>query len=331
MSLSPPDTRTKEGGMTREHLNRREFIKKGMATGIALGSTMIWGNLKTVSAKSLSESRLDLVAVKNHEPDIMFNKAIQMMGGMKRFVKKGQTVIVKPNIGFPKTPDIGATTNPLLVKSVVEHCFGAGAKKVYVFDNVATSAYGMAKKCYQLIGIGTAAKDAGAIVAPGDAKRYYHKVDIPGAKALTSTRVHELVLESDVFINVPVLKNHGYTRLTMAMKNLMGTVWDRMEYHYSGLDQCIAEFCLFKKPDLNILDAFRVLMRHGPQGDTPGDVSLQKSLVLSTDIVACDAAAAKIYGSAPQTVRYIQTAHDMGIGNMNLNEVKIGRHIFNRG
>ena len=317
--------------MTEERINRREFIRKGMTTGIALGGGMIWGNLKTVSAKSPPESQPDLVAVKNHEPDIMFNKAIQMMGGMKRFVKKGQTVVVKPNIGFPKTPEIGATTNPILVKSVVEHCYGAGAKKVYVFDNIATSAYGMAQKCYQLSGIAAAAKDAGAIVAPGDAKKYYHNVDIPHAKVLTSTRVHELVLESDVFINVPILKNHGYTRLTMAMKNLMGIVWDRTDYHYSGLDQCIADFCLFKKPDLNVLDAYRVLLRHGPQGDTPEDVSLQKSLVLSTDIVACDAAAAKIYGVEPQKIKYIKMAHDMGIGNMNLKKVKIGKHIFTRG
>jgi uncharacterized protein (DUF362 family) len=317
--------------MTEECINRREFIRRGMTTGIALGGGMIWGNLKTVSAKSPPESRPDLVAVKNHEPDIMFNKAIQMMGGMKRFVKKGQTVIVKPNIGFPKTPEIGATTNPILVKSVVEHCYSAGAKKVYVFDNVATSAYGLAQKCYQLSGIAAAAKDAGAVVAPGDAKKYYHKVNIPHAKTLTATRVHELVLESDVFINVPVLKNHGYTRLTMAMKNLMGIVWDRTDYHYSGLDQCIADFCLFKKPDLNVLDAYRVLLRHGPQGDTPEDVSLQKSLVLSTDIVACDAAAAKICGNEPQKIKYIKIAHDMGIGNLNLNKAKIGKHIFTRG
>ena len=314
--------------MAKGDISRREFIQKGLTTGLALGGGMVWGEVQTVWAQRPPGNTPDLVAVKNHEPDVMFNKAIKMMGGMKRFVKKGQTVVVKPNIGFPKTPDIGATTNPLLVKSVVEHCLGAGARKVYVFDHVATSAYGMAQKCYQVSGIAGAAKDAGAIIAPGDAKKYYHKVDIPGAGVLTSTRVHELVLESDVLINVPVLKNHGHTRLTMAMKNLMGIVWDRMDYHYSGLDQCIAEFCLFKKPDLNVLDAYRVLLRNGPQGAGPQDVSFQKSLVLSTDIVACDTAAAKIFGQDPKTVKYIQTAHDMGIGNMDLEQLKIGRHIF---
>jgi len=317
--------------MTDERINRRTFIRKGLATGIGLGGGMIWGNLKTVSAQNPPASPPDLVAVKNHEPDIMFNQAIRMMGGMKRFVKKGQTVVVKPNIGFPQTPEMGATTNPLLVKSVVEHCFGAGAKKVYVFDNVVTSAYGMAQKCYQLSGIAASAKDTGAIVAPGDAKKYYHEVDIPHAKSLLSARVHELVLESDVFINVPILKNHGYTRLSMAMKNLMGIVWDRMEYHYSDLNQCIAEFCLFKNPDLNVLDAYRVLIRHGPRGGSSADVSLQKSLVLSTDIVACDAAAAKLYGTEPRKIKYIQAAYDLGIGEIDLNRVKVSKHIFTQG
>jgi len=317
--------------MTAERINRREFIIKGLTTGIGLGGGMIWGNLNTVSAHSPPPNPPDLVAVKNNEPDIMFTKAIEMMGGMHRFVKKGQTVVVKPNIGFPQTPEMGTTTNPLLVKSVVEHCLGAGAKNVYVFDNVVTSAYGTAQKCYQMSGIAAAAKDAGAIVAPGDAKRYYHEIDIPRAKSLSSARVHELVLESDVFINVPILKNHGYTRLSMAMKNLMGVVWDRMEYHYSDLNRCIAEFCLFKKPDLNVLDAYRVLMRNGPRGGSPADVALQKSLVLSTDIVACDAAAAKLYGSKPQKIKYIQAAHDLGIGEMNLNKVKTSSHIFTQG
>lgn len=310
-----------------ERQGRREFIKKSLSMGIAAGGSLLFGKPGRLFAGDVFSGTPDLVAVKNGEPDIMFNRAIKMMGGMKKFVKKGQTVVVKPNIGFPKTPEIGATTNPLLVKTVVKHCVGAGAKKVYVFDNVATSAYGMAHKCYKLSGIEDAAKSAGAIVAPGDNEKYYQKVEIPKAKALDSTKVHELVLESDVLINMPVLKNHNYTHLTIAMKNLMGIVWDRMKYHYSDLDQCIADFCLFKKPDLNIVDAYRVMMRNGPQGSTPEDLSLQKTLLVSKNIVAVDAAAAKIYGKAPETVKYIKLAHELGIGNMNLDELKIEKHI----
>ncbi len=223
---------------------RREFLKKSLTTGLAVGGSLFLGRPENLLAKTAATGAPDLVAVKNGAPDAMFNQAIGMMGGMKKFVKKGQTVVVKPNIGWAKAPEIGANTNPLLVKSIVEHCFGAGAKKVYVFDNVAASSYGIAHKCYKESGIEDAAKSAGALVAPGDDEKYYQQVTIPGGKGLTSTKVHELILEADVFINVPILKNHRYTHQTIAMKNLMGVVWDRMhtfqsEHRIVGSRGCI--------------------------------------------------------------------------------------------
>lgn len=308
--------------------NRREFIKKSISMGICAGSALVLGEPPVLFAKDSNESVPDLVAVKNNEPDILFKKAIELMGGMNRFVQKGQTVVVKPNIGFAKAPEMGATTNPLLVKSVVEHCILAGAKKVYVFDNVAASSYGIAQTCYEVSGIEAAARDRGAIVAPGDHEKYYQKVDVPGAKMLESTDVHELVLEADVFINVPILKNHQYTQLTGAMKNLMGVVWNRMEYHLTDLEQSIAEFCLFKKPDLNIVDAYRVMKRHGPQGGGLEDLALMKTLLVSPDIVAIDTAAAKIFGLEPESIRYLKIGHDLGLGTMNLDGLKIKKFTY---
>jgi hypothetical protein len=146
---------------------RREFLKKSLVTGVAVGGSLLWGTPNRLFAKAAASETPDLVAVKNGEPDAMFDQAINMMGGMKKFVKNGHTVLVKPNISFPRKPEIGATTNPLLVKSIVAHCFGAGAKKVYVFDNVGSSSYGIAQKCYKESGIEEAAKSAGALVAPG--------------------------------------------------------------------------------------------------------------------------------------------------------------------
>ncbi len=308
--------------------NRREFIIKGVSYGLAAGGSLVLGNSPSSFAKGHEDFIPDLVAVKNNEPDILFKKAIELLGGMNRFVKKGQTVVVKPNIGFAKAPELGATTNPLLVKSVVEHCLLAGAKKVYVFDNVAASSYGIAHTCYKVSGIEEAAKASGAIVAPGDNKKYYQKVDIPEAKLLVSTAVHELVLEADVFINVPVLKNHRFTLVTGAMKNLMGIVWDRMIYHFTDLEQSIAEFCLFKTPDLNIVDAYRVMKRYGPQGRGPEDLALMKTLIVSPDIVATDTAAAKIFGVDPKSIRYIKLGHDLGLGTMDLNSLKIKKFTY---
>ncbi len=308
--------------------NRREFIKKGVSVGLAAGSSLVLGKPPVLFAKDQEDALPDLVAVKNNEPDILFKKAMELMGGMNRFVQKGQTVVVKPNIGFAKEPEMGATTNPLLVKSVVEHCILAGAKKVYVFDNVGSASYGVAHTCYEKSGIEEAAREAGAIVASGDHEKYYQKVDIPGAELLVSTDVHELVLEADVFINVPVLKNHRYTHLTCAMKNLMGVVWDRMVYHYTDLEQSIAEFCLFKKPDLNIVDAYRVMKRYGPQGRSPEDVVLMKTLLVSQDIVAIDTAAAKIFGADLDSIRYLKIGHDLGLGTMDLDRLKIKKFTY---
>ncbi|MCP4670230.1 MAG: DUF362 domain-containing protein [Desulfobacula sp.] len=312
----------------RNSRTRREFLKNSMYTAFTAGSTLVTGSFSRLFANPAQSWIPDLVAVKNGEPDIMFNKGIELMGGMKKFVKKGQTVLVKPNIGFNRTPEFGATTNPLLVKTIIEHCFGAGAKKVYVFDHEAASAYGFAAKCYKNSGIETAAKQAGAIMAPGDDYKYYQEVKIPGAKNLLTTDVHELLLETDVFINVPVLKHHSYTHVTMAMKNLMGVVWDRMYYHGYGLDQCIAEFCLYKKPDLNVLDAYRVMKTHGPYGNSPEDVVIAKNLLISKDIVAIDAAASLIFGIQPQKVDYITIGHELKLGKMNLDELNIKRLIL---
>lgn len=305
--------------------DRREFLKKGLSLGLVAGGAVVLGKPDILLGKETVTEIPDLVAVKNGEPDAMFKKAISLMGGMGQFVKKGQTVVVKPNMCGPYKPELAATTNPSLVKTICEHCYQAGAKKVYVFDNAIRS--GTANKCYKITGMEDAAKSAGAVIVPSDEMGYYKEVKIPAAsKILTSAYVHEAILSSDVFINVPILKSHGGVHLTVAMKNLMGIIYHRTEYHMKGLDQCIADFCLFRKPDLNIVDAYRVLMRGGPfppQSEKSADIELKKTLLMSRDIVAVDAAAAKIFGKDPEEIGYIKIGHQQKIGNMNLKELKI--------
>ena len=308
-----------------DKFSRREVLSKGLSLGIMAGGVLILGKPDFLIARDRPSAIPDLVAVRNGEPDIMFKKAVELMGGMNLFVRKGQTVAVKPNIGFPRVPEVGATTNPLLVKSIVESCYAAGAKRVYVFDNVVTATSGNARNCYRLSGIEQAAKAARGIVVPID-DFSYRKVTIPGGKTLKTAEVHKLILDSDVFINVPILKHHSSTHLSIAMKNLMGIVKNRMEYHLTGLDQCIADFCLYRKPDLNVVDAYRVLMSNGPSGPSNprfADVQMKKTLLMSKDIVAIDAAAAKIFGKEPEDIGYIQIAHAQKTGNMNLKKLKI--------
>jgi uncharacterized protein (DUF362 family) len=303
--------------MTQKY-NRRQFLKTGLVISAATGTGLL-GNIDQLFAQSSNQAMPDLVAVKNGEPAALFDAAIKAAGGMRRFVKKGQTVVVKPNIGWDREPEAAANTNPELVNQIIQHCMNAGAKKVYVFDN--SCDYG--PNCYKTSGIQNAAKTAGATIVPANHERYYQEVKIPNAKKLTNTKVHELILESDVYINVPVLKHHSSSSLTLAMKNQMGVVWDRGAYHSRDLHRCITDFCLYRKPDLNIMDAYRITLRNGPQRAGNDDVVLKKNLLLSTDIVAIDAAAARIFGTDPKNINYIYYGHQEGIGNMELDKLNI--------
>jgi len=262
-----------------------------------------------------------MVAVKGGEPVQMFDKAIESLGGMKNFVKKGQTVVVKPNIGWDALPERSANTNPQLIKRIIEQCYSAGAKQVYVFDNTCDEWL----KCYENSGIQYAVKEAGGKIVPGNSEGNYHEVEIKQGKKLKNAKVHELILSSDVFFNVPVLKSHSSTQITASMKNHMGIVWDRRYWHRNDLDQCIADFAAYRKPDLNIVDAYRVLTKRGPKGVSDEDVVLMKSLIISKDIVAADAASAKLFGLEPEHIRHIKLADEAKVGTMDLTKLNINR------
>ena len=303
-------------------MKRRDFIWKSINAGLFTGAALSLGGFGKIFANTVHSSLpYDLVAVKDGEPDLMLDKALQALGGIQNFVKKGQTIVVKPNIGWDVSPERAADTNPLLIKRIIEHCFTAGAKEVYVFDNTCDKW----SACYKNSGIEKAAKDAGAKVAPGHSESYYQQVSVPEGKNLKEAKVHELILSSDVFINVPVLKSHGSARLTIAMKNLMGIVWDRRFWHRNNLNQCIADFATYRKPDLNIVDAYNVMTKNGPRGVSKADVVKMKYLIVSTDMVAADAAAAKIFGMDPDDVKYIQMANDLEVGRKDLTKLNIGR------
>jgi uncharacterized protein (DUF362 family) len=168
-------------------------------------------------------------------------------------------------------------------------------------------------------------KDAGGKLVPGNSESNYQEVEVKNGTKLKKTKVHELILSSDVFINVPVLKSHSSSVITGAMKNNMGIVWDRGYWHRNNLNQCIADFAGYRKPDLNVMDAYRVMTKRGPRGVSEEDIVLMKSLLLSRDIVAIDAAAAKLFGAEPADVPYIKLAHDAGLGTMDLTKLSINR------
>ncbi len=217
-------------------MERRGFLKLA-ATGSMLGFLGMKSGILNASEPNASSAKNDLVAVMGGEPEAMYEKAISAMGGMSRFVKKGQKVVVKPNIGWNKKPEEAANTNPLLVAAIVRDCLKVGASEVVVFDHTCDEWM----SCYKNSGIESAAKSAGARIAFGHDEKYYKPVNITEGVRLKEAKIHEEILNCDVWINVPVLKNHGGAKMTISMKNFMGIVWDRRYWHANDLQQCIAD------------------------------------------------------------------------------------------
>ncbi len=303
-------------------MKRRNFIKKSASAGLVAGAALTLGGRAGLLAMPPQAKPYDLVAVMGGTPEAMFDIGIQSLGGIGSFVSKGQRVVIKPNIGWDVTPERAANTHPGLVKRIIEHCFRAGARDVFVFDNTCDNW----TRSYQNSGIEKAARDAGAKVVPGNSESYYQGIEIPGAKVLRSAKIHQQILESDVFINVPVLKHHSSTRMTAAIKNMMGVVWDRRFWHQNNLHQCIADYTLYeKRPQLNIIDCYNVMIKNGPRGVSVDDLVEMKSLIISRDWVAADAAAARMMDLGPAQIDYIPIAHGLGSGNMNLEELNIHR------
>ncbi|MEX2428391.1 MAG: DUF362 domain-containing protein [Bacteroidales bacterium] len=301
-------------------MKRREFLIKGAGIGLAGGLISSFGGLHAVGM-SAAEGEYDLVAVRGGEAAAMFERAIAKLGGMGQFVKPGQKVLVKPNIGWDAPPERAANTNPQLISRVTKSCLDAGASEVVVFDHTCDEW----ARCYRNSKIEEFAVNAGAKVRPGNNESFYKEVSIPQGKSLTTAKVHQILLDADVFINVPVLKHHSSTRVTLAMKNLMGVVWDRRYYHRNDLSQCIADFLTYRKPDLNIIDGYRMLTRNDPKGVAESDVADLKALIAGRDIVAVDAAATLMFGEKPENINHLRIAQEMGLGTMNLDNLSISK------
>ncbi len=312
-------------------MDRRDFLKTLGRGAAALGAAWFLGPSGRVRAQAAGTpgdgatanpgALPDLVAVKGGSVPSRVDAALAAAGGIARFVRKGAFVVLKPNMGWDVRPELAANTDPGVVKRLVQLCLAAGARRVVVFDHTCDAW----RAAYASSGIERAARDAGAEVAPAHAESYYQTVDSPRARTLSRAKVHELVLQADLFINVPVLKNHGGAGMTCALKNLMGMVWDRGYFHSRGLDECIAEAALLRRPDLTIVDAGKVMLSGGPRGNAASRYSDQRLLLLSTDIVAVDTAAARTLGPGPDAFEYIRRAAALGLGQGDLGKLAIRR------
>jgi len=253
-------------------------------------------------------------------PAELARRAIAALGGIERFVTPGADVIVKPNIcNAYHGPEFASTTNPEVVAAIVALCLSAGAKRVRVMDYPFG---GTAQNAYRSSGIGQAVEDAGGQMELMNALKY-ERIEIAGAQALRKTEIYREILDADVVINVPIAKHHSQARLTLGLKNLMGTVKDRGKLHAAGLAPSIADLATVVRPALTVIDATRILMANGPTGGDLNDVKAMDTVIASADIVAADAYAATLFGMTGADIPHVALAAQLGLGTLDLASIKV--------
>ena len=295
-------------------MNRRDFMKAALVTGAAAVAPVV---LEPFVSSVIAQGRPDLVVARGASPQKITRAAIDGLGGIRRFVSRGDVVVVKPNIGWDRTPEYAANTNPDVVAEIVRLCFEAGAKKVKIFDNPVSDA----RRTYKQSGIAAAASALGATVSFMD-ERKFREVSLKG-QVLKTWPLYTEVLEADRVINVPVAKVHSTARLTLGMKNWMGIMGGYRGRIHQRIDESLVDVAMHVRPILIVLDAVRILVDNGPQGGSLSDVRRLDTVVAGTDQVAVDAYGTTLFGMKESALGCVRIGHKAGLGNMNLSTQKI--------
>jgi uncharacterized protein (DUF362 family) len=259
----------------------------------------------------------EMAVIQNGEPAKLVRRAVEELGGIRRFVSRGDVVVVKPNVAWDRTPEQSANTNPEAVAEMVRMCAEAGAKKVIVTDVTINQAV----RTFQRSGIGAAARAAGAEVLLPDPS-LYKNVDLKG-EVLRSWQVFEPFLNADKMINMPVAKHHSLCYVTLGMKNWYGILGGPRHQLHQRIHESLADLANFMRPTLTVLDAYRVLLRNGPGGGALADVALKKTVIAGTDPVAIDAYAAKgFWNLGPDQLPYLKMAAARRLGSLAFEKVR---------
>lgn len=306
-------------------LTRRQFLK---LTGAAAATVTLFGPgcksqpINTADRRrppAPTDDQAYLAVARGSDPAAITQAALAALGGIERFVRSGDEVIIKPNICVNyHPPEYAATTNPTVVATLVTLCLRAGARRVRVMD---TPFGGTAESAYTVTGIGEAVRAAGGemeVMSPVK----FAQFAIPEGKDITAGEVYRDVLETDVLINVPIAKHHSLARLSLGCKNLLGVITDPNQMH-RNLGQRIADLVSLVRPTLTVVDAVRILVTHGPTGGSLNDVQQTDTVIASHDIVAADAWAATLFGLTGADIAYVKAAAEMGLGTMALEDIKI--------
>jgi len=299
-----------------QQFSRRAFFKYSAVIGaqaafhsssIARAATL--GDLSDAVARPV-----DLVVANGSSPAQNCLAAVETLGGFSRFVSPGDRVVVKPNPIGSNPPEQATNTHPDMVETVIKECFRFGAKEVLVVSHDS-------ERSFVGNGIGAAIERAGGVMKALEEESMYREVAVPRGRILRHEKISIDILESDVFINMPIAKHHAGAEVTLSMKNLMGINWDRIRFHQTDLHQCIAELAATVRPHLTILDANNVLLTNGPGG--PGEVLPAQKVIAGVDPVAIDSFVTKAFWGEPETIRHIQIAYDLGVGEIDLSKLNI--------
>ncbi len=291
-------------------MKRRDFFKKTAAISSALYLPHLLNTAQSTTGGLV-------VKVEGESPYEITKRAVKELGGMGKFISKQDIVMVKPNIAWNRTIEQAATTNPEVVKAVIEMALNAGAKKVIVMDNPCHQA----EDTYRRSGIAEVAKKAGAEVRfPDENRLVVH--DFKGQNVQKWLTFKDF-LEVDKFINVPILKHHGSSGLTIGMKNLYGILGGRRGKLHRNMGMSIADLGKGFKTDLNIIDAYRVLKRNGPIGGRISDVELKKTVIASTNIFEADVVAVHVFGTNPEQYDFIQAAVEKKMGQIDISKINL--------
>jgi uncharacterized protein (DUF362 family) len=270
-------------------------------------------------AAAPAQGQAYLAVARGTAPREITRAALAATGGIERFVKSGDDVVIKPNICVDyRTYEYGATTNPEVIAALVELCLGAGAQRVRVMD---LPFGGSPESAYARSGIAEVVAAAGGRMEVMNPAKF-RETEIPEGRDITSWPVYQDVLTADVLIDVPVAKHHSLARLSLGGKNLLGVVLSPNRIH-ANLGQRTADLVSLIRPTLTVVDAVRTLMAHGPTGGNLADVRLTNTVIASHDIVAADAYAATMFDLAGEDIAYVKAAADMGLGTLDLSTIRI--------
>jgi uncharacterized protein (DUF362 family) len=304
--------------------SRRRFLQ---AAGALAAPALFPSVLRAAAGKTV-----DVAISSAANPGDRARGAVALLGGMRAFVSRGDVVVLKPNIGWDRTPELAATTDPEFVVAIAEMCLAAGAGSVRVFDRTCNDA----RRCYVSSGIKDAVERFARRNRVEDALRIYHVEDrkfvrtaIPGALAIREWDLYRDALEADKIVNVPIAKHHSLAGITLGIKNMMGIMGgNRGQIHYR-LAECLVDLHRRVPVALTVIDAGRVLLRNGPSGGNLADVKAFGKAFASRDVVAADGVAAeRIFGLSARGVGHIGKAMESGLGISSGTQIRLveGQH-----